>query len=134
MALENRKLRPGTKLVARYKGKDYGLEVMKTEDGVRYVLDGGKGPADTFKSLSSAGSAVTGGACNGWRFWSLAEEDPKPKKTGRKKKARTFEPVAAASDGGMGYYCDGCADAFIVPEGEDEPTKCPKGHKPAKAA
>src|SRR2546425_7836551 len=71
MSIENRNLKPGTKLAARYKGKEYTAEVVKTADGIRYRLKDGK----EFKSPSSAGSAVMGGsACNGWAFWSLAAD------------------------------------------------------------
>lgn len=75
MSIENRNLKAGTKLVARFKGKDYEAEVVRTKDGLRYRLAGGK----EFKSPSSAGSAIMGGnACNGWRFWSLAGSEPSP--------------------------------------------------------
>src|SRR3972149_4057893 len=85
MAIEDRNLKAGTKLVARYKGKEYTAEVVKTEEGLRYRLEDGK----EFKSPSSAGSAVMGGsACNGWRFWSVAGEEPKPKKTAPKKNGK----------------------------------------------
>lgn len=64
-------LRPGTRLTARFKGADYGAEVIEAQDGaIRYRLDDGR----EFKSPSAAGTAVMGGsACNGWRFWSVAE-------------------------------------------------------------
>ena len=71
--IENRKLKPGTRLVARHKGKDHRCEVVAGEEGrVRYRLADGR----EFSSPSSAGSAVMGGvACNGWRFWSLAADN-----------------------------------------------------------
>lgn len=73
MSIENRDLKPGTKLVARYKGREHTCEVMGTEAGIRYRLADGR----EFKSPSSAGSVVMGGtACNGWRFWSIAGEEP----------------------------------------------------------
>lgn len=68
MSIANRNLRAGTKLIARYKGKEYTCEVAKTKDGLVYRLKDGK----EFKSPSSAGSAVMdGNACNGWHFWSI---------------------------------------------------------------
>ena len=71
MPIENRSLEPGMRLAARYKGQTYGMEVVQTEEGIRYRLEDGR----EFKSPSSAASAVMGGmAANGWRFWSLAEE------------------------------------------------------------
>ncbi len=71
------KLEPGMKLVARYQGKEQRAEVVAGEDGkVRFRLADGR----EFKSLSAAGSAVMGGtACNGWRFWSVAEEQANAK-------------------------------------------------------
>ena len=68
MDIENRDLEPGTKLIARYKKEDYRAEVIAGEEGkVKYRLADGK----EFKSLSSAGTAITTKACNGWNFWSL---------------------------------------------------------------
>src|SRR4030043_834394 len=80
MALENRNLEAGTRLVARYKKQEHTATVVEGEGGgLRYRLEDGR----EFKSPSAAGSAVMGGvACNGWRFWSLAGESkpPAPKK------------------------------------------------------
>ena len=85
MSIENRNLKAGTKLVARYKGKEHTAEVVKTDDGLRYRLKDGR----EFKSPSSAGSAVMGGkACNGWKFWSIAEAPA--------------SPVESASEGNLG--------------------------------
>ena len=68
MPIENRDLGPGTKLVATYKKETYRALMVAGEEGkVLYRLEDGRG----FKSLSSAGTAITGNACNGWRFWSL---------------------------------------------------------------
>ena len=71
MAIEDRSLKPGTTLVAKYKGKEHTAEVIAGKDGtVRYRLADGH----DFASPSAAGKAVMGGiACNGWRFWSLAD-------------------------------------------------------------
>jgi len=87
MTIENRKLTGGTRLVARYKGETYTAEVVSSDQGVRYRLADGR----EFKSPSAAGSAVMGGiACNGWRFWSLADEvaekaaAPKKERQGKK--------------------------------------------------
>ena len=69
------KLATGTVLVAKYKGTEHRCEVVTGEDGKhRFRLKDGR----EFKSPSSAGSAVMDGvACNGWRFWSLAEGSTK---------------------------------------------------------
>jgi hypothetical protein len=61
-------LEAGTILAARYKGGEYRAEVVKDAEGkTRYRLEDGR----EFKSPSAAGSAVMGGSCNGWRFWSI---------------------------------------------------------------
>ena len=132
MALENRNLKPGTKLAARYKGKVHTAEVVKTKDGVRYRLEDGQ----EFKSTSSAGSAVMGGnACNGWRFWSLASDLKEPTAKAATKKAKKAKPVfepmedqTGAAEGEVRYFCSACMDVFTAPKGVD-PVGCPKGHK-----
>jgi len=74
MPIVDRKLKPGTVVVARYKGKEYRAEVVKTKDGLRYKLEDGR----EFGSPSSAGSAVKGGGktCDGWEFWSVEGAPP----------------------------------------------------------
>jgi hypothetical protein len=126
MSIENRDLKPGTKLVARYKGQDHSAEVVKTKDGTRYRLPDGR----EFKSLSSAGSAVTGHACNGWAFWSLPGTEPKAPK---KAKAKEQKPAGFRRLEDGRFWCDACADAFTAPEGV-EPIGCPQGHEPAQPA
>ena len=71
------KLAPGTRLAAKYKGVEYSATVVEAKSGgIRYRFDDGQ----EFGSLSAAGTAVMGGiACNGWRFWSVAESAPKRK-------------------------------------------------------
>lgn len=127
MAIEDRNLAIGTKLVARYKGKEYTAEVVETEEGLRYRLEDGK----EFKSPSSAGSAVMGGsACNGWRFWSLAgSEEAKPNPKAKKKtKANSGNGLIERMGDGR-YFCSACQEAFDAPAGV-EPQGCPKGHRP----
>jgi len=107
MPLENRNLEAGTRLAAKHKGTTYTCEVVQTEEGLRYRLEDGR----EFKSPSPAGSAVMNGmACNGWRFWSLADEvtekakaakkEPKAKKNGSTKQ----EAVA----------CGECGETFAT--------------------
>ena len=68
MPIENRDLKPGTRLVARYKKQEYRAEVVSGDgDKVCYRLNDGR----EFKSLSAVGTAITGKACNGWTFWSV---------------------------------------------------------------
>jgi len=95
MSIENRNLKPGQVLVARYKQREHRCEVVKGEEGkVRYRLKDGR----EFASPSAAGSAVMGGtACNGWRFWSLEGDlsAPKAAKTPRAaRKAKTARKAA----------------------------------------
>ena len=70
MPIENRELKVGTKLFARYRKQEYRAEVVEGEGGKRlYRLADGR----TFKSPSAVGTAITGKACNGWMFWSVEE-------------------------------------------------------------
>ena len=127
MSIEDRNLKPGTKLVARYKKQDFTCEVAKTKDGIVFRLADGQ----EFKSLSSAGSAVMGGsACNGWRFWSL-EGVAKPKAdTSSKASAKTPKAdltIKPMNGDPTKFWCSACMDSFRVNEGET-PTACPQGH------
>ena len=132
MAIEDRNLAPGTQLVARYKGTQYAVAVVEGEGGkLLYRLGDGR----EFKSPSSAGSAVMGGsACNGWRFWSVAGSEPKPKKEPRK----AAKKVEGKKNGNPGHglitrledgrwFCNACMEPFEAPAGV-EPQGCPKGH------
>ena len=126
MPLENRNLEPGTVLSARYKKEDRTCEVVETADGLRYRLDDGT----EHKSPSAAGKTVTGIACNGWVFWSLAgtekpkcepktkaekpaktKREPAAKKSVRKSKnARKAKSARMASD--ASYGCGVCPETF----------------------
>jgi hypothetical protein len=136
MPIENRNLTVGTRLVARYRKEEYWATVVEGEKGgLRYRLEDGR----EFKSLSAAGSAVMGGvACNGWRFWSVAEGGKAPapkaarKATKREAKTQGFHRLPDEEDAAEGtakFFCDACMEAFVVPAGE-EPATCPKGHQP----
>ncbi len=91
MAVKDRNLEAGTRLVARYKKREYKAAVVEAEGGIRYRLEDGR----EFKSLSSAGSALMNGvACNGWRFWSLADGgEAHTAESKRRAKARRRSPV-----------------------------------------
>jgi Protein of unknown function (DUF2924) len=93
MPIENREIAAGTVLTARYKKADRTCEVVETPDGLRYRLDDGS----DHKSPSSAGKAVTGGACNGWVFWSVQGAEPTPRATKPKaeKPAKVKAPAKA---------------------------------------
>ena len=82
MAIENRDLEAGTKLIAKYKKEEYRAEVVTGEARkVKYRLADGR----EFKSLSSAGTSITTKACNGWNFWSIEPEEGKPPEEASKK-------------------------------------------------
>lgn len=87
MAITDRNLAPGTKLVGKYKGKEYRAEVVATEAGPRYRMTLGKETTD-YKSPSAAGAAIFGidsngkpRTCNGWGFFSIDGEAPAPAAT-----------------------------------------------------
>jgi hypothetical protein len=98
MSIENRKLKPGTKLVAKYKGREHRAKVVAGKEGrVRYRLADGR----EFRSPSSAGSAVMGGvACNGWRWWSVAGAVKPARASTKPQKAATMAKVASRPKGG----------------------------------
>jgi len=74
--IKDRNLTPGTKLTGRYHKEEHTCEVTSGEVGkLKYRLQDGR----EFKSPSAAGMAITGHACDGWTFWSLAAAvDSKP--------------------------------------------------------
>ena len=83
MAIEDRNLTVGTRLVANYRKQANACMVEKADEGegVRFVPEDGR----KFKSASSAASAVMGGkAVNGWRFWSVQGTKPQAQE-GREK-------------------------------------------------
>jgi len=128
MTIENREVKSGTRLVARYKGQEHTANVVETDAGIRYRLADGK----EYKSPSAAGSAIMGGnACNGWRFWSMANGASKPAKPKKESKKSGRKPVNGKGlirkmDDGR-YFCSSCMDAFDAPAGV-EPLGCPAGH------
>jgi len=135
MAIEDRNLAVGTKLVARYKGHEYACVVTAGEgDKVRYKMECPDHPdlhLKEFKSPSSAGSAIMGGsACNGWRFWSVAgTEAAKPnaaKKAAKKAEANPGNGLITRLEDGR-WFCNACMEPFEAPAGV-EPQGCPKGH------
>ncbi len=80
MAIEDRNLEPGTRLLGSYKKQTYvcRVEAGEEEGEVVFVLEDGQ----RFKSLSSAASNIMGGkAVNGWRFWTVEGREPEPAST-----------------------------------------------------
>ena len=144
MAIENRELEPGTKLIAKYKKEEHRAEVVAGEEGkVKYRLADGR----EFKSPSSAGTAITGKACNGWAFWSIESgsaqtgpeesesseakaEDPENMETPEQTPTAGFRRVPnqkGVEEGQIRLYCDACQKSFTAPAGEPAET-CPEGH------
>ncbi len=73
MSLTREQVTVGTRLRGRYKKEEFTATVVETPQGQRYRLADGR----EFRSPSGAARAVMGGiACNGWRFWSLAADEP----------------------------------------------------------
>ena len=129
MPIENRDLEPGTVLTARYKKQDRTCEVVQANEGLRYKLDDGT----EYKSPSSAGKAVTGGACNGWVFWHVegteqprrapkAKAETKPRAATKKapakkkgaKKGAAKKPKAARAASVASFGCGVCPDTFTT--------------------
>ena len=105
------KLAVGTKLVARYKGADYEVEVVAREEGKRrYRFADGQ----EFKSPSAAGSAVMGGvACNGWRWWSLADGQPAERAKPNRKRPTAPAQTAEAHEPKTRPRCERCGKSFV---------------------
>src|SRR5271157_2441053 len=73
--IKDRNLATGTRLTARYRKQIHSCEVADKEGKLFFRLEDGR----EFKSSSAAGTAITGGACNGWAFWSVeTAQDAKP--------------------------------------------------------
>lgn len=140
MPITNRNLAPGTRFVATYKKETHTAESLMQGDRLMFRLETIE-PVTDYKSLSAAGSAIMGGiACNGWRFWSLAEgEQPppveaaaKPAKTSGKAKASVKVFYRSPNQKGLGdgetrFYCNACACGFISRDAA--PEACPQGHR-----
>ena len=145
MAITNRDLPAGSRLVANYKKQAYVCEVVKDGEGnLVFKVDGKE-----FKSPSAAASHVMGGlAANGWRFWSLEGEATTanvagdsaetPAKAERKAKAprktrkfklisRMDEQPTDLEDGQVAWWCAACQRRFIA--GTETPEVCSEGHR-----
>ena len=139
MALGNRNLEVGTRLVATYKKQRYvcTVEANPEGEGVVFKLEDGK----RYKSPSAAAVAVTKVAQNGWRYWSLEGEAPaatepaeaeKPAKAKARGRKLLYKPPNQKStpEGQTKFFCSACCDAFLAAAGET-PQVCPKGHAQA---
>jgi hypothetical protein len=147
--IENRNLTSGTKLTARYRKQPYTCEVVEGEGGkLLYRLEDGR----EFKSLSAAGTVITGKACNGWAFWSLEGTKPEgtqvdaPTDTSPSEStAWTAAPIVTKPDpakktgtykmknqkgtpeGEARWFCYDCGEPFHAPVGKKKAV-CPNKH------
>lgn len=148
---DRNQIKPGMKLVARYKGAI--VECLVGEkDGAHTFTVGDK----TFNSVSKAGSYAAGGtSVNGFRFWSFegqlgdGRKAAAPKatpattttgKTPKTPKAKAANPLIKKArkqpddlaEGESEYFCSACMKPFRATG--DKPTACPEGHTEAVAA
>ena len=139
MAVEKQAFTVGTVLVGRYKKETHHCKLVEQEGKTLFQLDG-----KMYKSLSAAGSAITGGAINGWKFWTLASvgssqaavppaaedttlSEPAAPERVKTKVIKRTPNQQGVPDGEVRYFCSGCMQGFIEPSGE-RPTHCPQGH------
>ncbi len=142
MPIEDRNLSVGTKLIAKYKKQKYSAEgIAGEDDNVLYRLEDGR----EFKSPSAAGSALMDGkACNGWRFWSLDQEQDQTAPTVSESepesedvptpKARVIRKLPnqkGLPEGAVRLYCESCKESFVSAAPDGSPS-CPKGHSDSK--
>ena len=129
MPIEDRNLQVGSVLVGRHKGTEHRCEVVEMPEGMRYRVDGG----EIFKSPSSAAKHVTGGAVNGWVFWSV-DGSEKPQREPTSKKEQPAKKPAKAKGAKKGkaatkpkgramraqatdvpsYGCGACGETFAT--------------------
>ena len=137
MAIEDRNLTVGTRLVANYRKQAHACMVEKAEEGegILFVLEDGR----KFKSASAAASAVMGGkAVNGWRFWSVQDAEPQGKEGGGEKpETQAAKPKRLVyrvpnqkgiAEGQSRWFCRACMKGFVI-EGGGQPEVCPEGHR-----
>ena len=138
MAIEDRNLTVGTRLVANYRKQAHACMVERAGDGegVLFVLEDGR----KFKSASAAASTVMGGkAVNGWRFWSVQGTKPKGKERGREKpKTQASKSKRLVyrvpnqkgiAEGQSRWFCRACMKGFVIEDGDGQPEVCPEGHR-----
>ncbi len=82
-------IKAGLTLVGRYKGDGFSCEVVEHDERLYFVLPKG----EVFRSPSAAGSAITGTATNGYRFWSIPDKAP----SGQPSRQRAAQEAVAAT-------------------------------------
>jgi hypothetical protein len=145
VVITNRELPAGTVLQARFKKQEHSCTVEIDGEGKRSYLIGEK----RFSSPSAAASSITGGAINGWAFWSVQGEAPakpekgakreakpkaeKPAKAEKKPRTKAFKlfekvtPNEGDPEGSFRFWCHGCQASFVSET--DKPEACPNGHR-----
>ena len=135
MAIEDRNLTVGTRLVASYRKQAVACMVENREEGggILFVLEDGR----KFKSASPAASAVMGGkAVNGWRFWSVQGIEPKAQEGGEKPETQAAKSKRLVyrvpnqkgiAEGQSRWFCRACMKGFVI-GGDRQPEACPAGH------
>ena len=136
MAIEDRNLTVGTRLVASYRKQAVACMVEKAEEGrkLAFVLEDGK----RYRSPSSAASALMGGkAVNGWRFWSVQGRESKARGGGEKPETQAAKSKRLVyrvpnqkgiAEGQSRWFCRACMKGFVI-GGDRQPEACPAGHR-----
>jgi len=134
MAISNREIKSGMVLTGKYHKVEYTCEVVEKDGKLVYRVMG-----EDYKSISAAGSSVTGHPCNGWVFWSestpKAEEVSQPVQTDateneaivdKKSVCRRNPNQKGVPQGQVRWHCYACRKSFLLPSTQ-VPAGCP-GH------
>ena len=134
MAISNREIKSGMVLTGRYHKVEHTCEVVEKDGKLVYRIMG-----EDYKSISAAGSSVTGHPCNGWVFWSesttKAEEVLQPVQTevtkteaveDKQSVCRRNPNQKGVPQGQVRWHCYACRKSFLLPAGQ-VPAGCP-GH------
>ena len=140
MAISNREIKPGMVLIGKYHKVEHTCKVLERDGKLCFRVDEGA----EFKSISAAGSAVTGQACNGWAFWSETDRiasDSQPAQTetietgskeateadaDKQKVCRRNPNQKGVPAGQVRWHCYACRKSFLLAAGQT-PSGCP-GH------
>ena len=138
MPIKNRELKAETILTGRYRKVEHTCKVVERDGKLCFMVDDGA----VFKSISAAGSAVTGQACNGWSFWSetdkiasdsqpaqidaQSETPTKSADVDKKSVCRRNPNQKGVPAGKVRWHCYACRTTFLLPVGQ-APKGCP-GH------
>ncbi|MDD4985633.1 MAG: DUF4357 domain-containing protein [Dehalococcoidales bacterium] len=140
MAISNREIKPGMVLTGKHHKVEYTCEVVENDGKLVYRVMG-----EDYKSISAAGSSVTGHPCNGWVFWSeetgktgsvsqpvkteITETDSKAGEdvqTDKKSVCRRNPNQKGVPQGQVRWHCYACRKSFLLPSTQ-VPDGCP-GH------